>query len=212
MIPYWTSAADERRPLVEHVVRRLAAREVGRVRERGENADEERPGDEPPGLARGACASAAIRSRPISAHRQATQYHSAHLTTYTQSHAARIAAVHERRPTAPHDVASAMNAGKTTTANRCIDQSGTLSDDERQRDRDAREGVEPVRRADAPPGDDPERDQRDGDAEIEQLALADRRDDARRAGRAGESARSQTTFCASRNASGWPIQTASTSG
>src|SRR4029078_1019517 len=63
------------RPLVEHVVRRLAAREVGRVRECGERPHEDRPADE---------AGAGDL-------RQATQYHSAHRTTPTARPAARTA-------------------------------------------------------------------------------------------------------------------------
>src|SRR4029078_922145 len=63
------------RPLVEHVVRRLATREVGRIRERGERTHEDGPAEE-------------ARAGNL---RQATQYHSAHRTTPTARPAARTA-------------------------------------------------------------------------------------------------------------------------
>ena len=58
---------------------------------------------------------------------QATQYHRAHLTTYTRA-ARRVSSPSRSPAPAPGIVASAMKAGNTTTAKRCIDQSGVLSE------------------------------------------------------------------------------------
>ena len=96
--PVLDERSDDRRPEVEQVVGRLAAGETAGVGRGRQEADEDAPGDEPPRLPprrsrRGVDHAVAQHARS----RHATQYHRAHLTTYTQSHAPRIVAVSELR-------------------------------------------------------------------------------------------------------------------
>ena len=105
-----------------------------------------------------------------------------------------------------------MNAGKTTTAKRCIDQSGTLSETNVSGIATLDEGVDPVGGSDAAPGDDAEHDQGERRPRDRAARAAARRRSTPPSGPAGERRRSHTTLCASRNASGCPIQTARSSG
>src|SRR6185295_8151902 len=99
--PVLHERGGRRRPLVKHVARRLAAREVGRVRQRGERTHENRPADE-------------AGARDL---RQATQYHSAHRTTPTARPAARTATVATWRRRSRPRTASATRHGNATSAN-----------------------------------------------------------------------------------------------
>ena len=211
--PVLDQRSDERRPEIEDVVGRLATGEAARVRGGGEERRRGRiQATSRPGLARGGRRGVSITPALVSSVGHATQYHSAHLTTYTASHAARIVAVTSNGAPASRQRRERHERGEDDHGETLHRPERHLVRDERQRDRDARRGCRARTRLRSgarrrPRGRSGRSRRRDPAARG-----AARRRRPLRAGLAGESRRSHTTFCASRNASGRPIQTARRAG